>query len=141
LKSISIADTGLIIALLNPHDLHHDWAKVEAKQCPAGFITCEAVISETVYLLRKSKKAKDAVIAMIESGWINIVPVLPEMRVGVIRILETYHPFADYADACLVALHEQYGSTVYTTDRRDFTVYRTRSGELVSAVFPKEGSK
>jgi len=138
LKSIPIADTGLLIALLNPHDLHHEWAKFEVKQCATGFITCEAVISETVYLLRKSKKAKDAIIAMIESQWLNILPVLPEMRVGVIRILETYHPLADYADACLVALHEQYGSTVYTTDRRDFTVYRTRSGDLVTAVFPGE---
>jgi predicted nucleic acid-binding protein len=55
LKSISIADTGLLIALLNPHDLHHDWAKFEAKQCPAGFITCEAVISETVYRTRSGE--------------------------------------------------------------------------------------
>jgi len=141
LKSTYIADTGLLIALLNPHDLHHDWAKVEAKRCSTGFITCEAVISETIYLLRKSKKAKDAVIAMIESGWMNIVPVLPEMRVGVIRVLETYHPLADYADACLVALHEQYGATVYTTDRRDFTVYRTRSGDLVTAIFPEKVAK
>jgi len=24
---------------------------------------------------------------MIESGWLNVLPVLPELRVGVIRIL------------------------------------------------------
>jgi hypothetical protein len=45
------------------------------------------VISETIYLVRKSTKAKGAVIAMIESGWLNVLPVLPELRVGVIRIL------------------------------------------------------
>jgi predicted nucleic acid-binding protein len=93
------------------------------------------VISETIYLVRKSTKAKGAVIVMIESGWLNVLPVLTELRVGVIRILETYHPQADDADACVVALHEQYGSKVFTTDKPDFIVYRTRARKAVDAVF------
>jgi len=131
-----IADSGILVALLNSHDQHHHWAAQHARSNVAGFVTCEAVISETVYLIRKSAKAKGAIIAMIESGWLRIVPVLPDLRVGVIRILESYHPQADYADACIVALHEQFGGKVFTTDRRDFTVYRTRSGKPVVAVLP-----
>lgn len=137
MKLAPIADTGFLVGLLNPHDQHHDWAKKHALININGFVTCEAVISEAVYLVRKSTKAKEAIVAMIESGWLNILPVLPEMRVGVIRILETYHPQADYADACVVALHEQYGGKVYTTDQRDFIIYRTRARKAVDAIFPE----
>ena len=134
-----IADTGFLIGLLNPHDQHHCWAKDHAQANPLGFITCEAVIGEAVYLVRKSPRAKGAIIAMIESGWLKILPVLPEMRVAVVRVLESYHPhadYADYADACIVALYEQYGGEVFTADKRDFVVYRTRAGQMVTAVFP-----
>jgi predicted nucleic acid-binding protein len=80
--------------------------------------------------------AKSAVIAMIESGWLQIENVLPEMRVAVSRVIDAYHPHADYADACLVALHEQTGGLVWTTDHRDFSIYRTRRGDPVAAQFP-----
>jgi predicted nucleic acid-binding protein len=87
-------------------------------------------------MVRKSSKAKAAIIAMIESNWLSVVPVLPEMRVGVIRILEKYHPQADYADACVVALHEEWGGRVYSTDQRDFLVYRIRAELIVDVVLP-----
>ncbi len=131
-----IADTGLIVGLLNPHDQHHEWATDQVRQRPKGFVTCEAVISEAIYLVRKSARAKHAVIAMIESGWLRVHPVLPEMRVAVSRILESYHPNADYADACCVALHEQTGGHVWTTDKRDFSIYRTRAGLPVPSIIP-----
>lgn len=137
MKKQPIADTGLIVGLLNPHDQFHSWAKEVAANVVGGFLTCEAVISEAIFMVRKSSKAKAAIIAMIESDWLRVVPVLPEMRVGVIRILEQYHPQADYADACVVALHEEWGGRVYTTDRRDFLIYRTRAEKMVDAVLPE----
>lgn len=137
MKHQPIADTGLIVGLLNPHDQFHSWAKEVAAEVTGGFLTCEAVISEAVFMVRKSSKAKAAIIAMIESDWLRVVPVLPEMRVGVIRILERYHPQADYADACIVALHEEWGGRVFSTDQRDFLVYRTRAERMVEVVLPQ----
>lgn len=136
MKQQPIADTGLIVGLLNPHDQFHSWAKEVAADVSGGFLTCEAVVSEAVFMVRRSSKAKAAIIAMIESDWLRVVPVLPEMRVGVIRILEKYHPQADYADACVVALHEEWGGRVYSTDQRDFLVYRTRADLMVDVVLP-----
>ena len=136
MKQQPIADTGLIVGLLNPHDQFHPWAKEVAADVSGGFLTCEAVVSEAIFMVRRSSKAKAAIIAMIESDWLRVVPVLPEMRVGVIRILEKYHPQADYADACVVALHEEWGGRVYSTDQRDFLVYRTRADLMVDVVLP-----
>ena len=56
--------------------------------------------------------------------------------VGLLNPLK-YHPQADYADACVVALHEALGGRVYSTDRRDFLVYCTRAGLMVDAVLPE----
>lgn len=136
MKQQPIADTGLIVGLLNPHDQFHNWAREVAADTHGGFLTCEAVVSEAIFMVRKSSKAKAAIIAMIESDWLRVVPVLPKMRVGVIRILEKYHPQADYADACVVALHEEWGGRVFTTDRRDFLVYRTRAELMVDVALP-----
>lgn len=137
MKRQPIADTGLIVGLLNPNDQHHAWSRESAFNIVGGFLTCEAVISEAIFLVRRSSKAKSAILAMIESDWLKVVPILPDMRIGVTRILEKYHPQADYADACVVAIHEEWGGPVYTTDKRDFLVYRTRAEKMVDIVLPK----
>lgn len=141
LKQQPILDTGFLVALLSSKDVHHGWAKQHVSQFHKGCVTCEAVITETLYLLRASLKAKTAIIAMIESGWLQILPILPEMRVAVTRILETYHPRSDYADACMVALYETLGSTVWTTDKKDFLTYKTRSGKHVFCDFAQDFSE
>lgn len=104
---------------------------------PVGFETCEAVVSELFYHVRASERAKHAILAMIEADWLRIQPVLPRYRVAVAHCIEKYHPRSDYADACLVALHEQTGASVWTVDRQDFAIYRARIGKPVAAQFPE----
>ena len=44
----------------------------------------------------------------------------------------------DLADACIVRMSEIFeNSTVYTVDKKDFSVYRKRSREPVRCVFPE----
>jgi len=135
-KTRPLIDTGVLVGLLDARDEHHAWARDAVGAHRDGFSTCEAVISELIFRIRSSARAKSAVLAMIESGWLQVVSVLPQHRVAVARVLEAYHPEADYADACLVALHEQGGVPVWTTDRRHFVVYRTRAGKAVKVVLP-----
>ncbi|MCX6937249.1 MAG: hypothetical protein NTU80_05030 [Verrucomicrobia bacterium] len=131
-----LIDTGVLLALLDARDEHHPWAKQMAATHPQGFDTCEAVITELIYHIRASERAKHAVLAMIESQWLRIHPVLPKNRVAVSHCLEKYHPRADYAYACLVSMYEQFGSSVITTDKVDSTLYRTRLGNLIQTEFP-----
>lgn len=131
-----LIDTGVLVALLDAKDEYHDWAKVAIRRQAEGFETCEAVVTEVLYHVRTSERAKRAVIAMIESGWLHVVPVLPRNLVAIAHCLEKFHPRADYADACLLALHENSGAVVWTCDRTDFTLYRTRAGEAVALKMP-----
>lgn len=136
MKSKRLADTGLLVALLDGKDDHHLWAVGQAKICETGFITCKAVLSEAFFRLRRSQRGFVGLLAMLESGWLKIVPVMTDLQRNFARVLEDYHPRADFADACLVALHELTGARVWTTDRRDFTVYRTRAGAPVPVCLP-----
>lgn len=105
MKIRPLIDTGVLVGLLDARDEHHEWAKNAVAAHRNGFATCEAVVSELIFRIQASSRAKSAVLAMIESGWLQVLPVLPLHRGAVARVLEAYHPTADYADACLVALH------------------------------------
>ena len=50
-----IADTGLIVALLNRDDRHHAWALEIAQSVSAPLLTCEAVLSEAGFQVRINK--------------------------------------------------------------------------------------
>lgn len=131
-----LIDTGVLLALLDARDEHHAWAKNAVALHLDGFDTCEAVITEVLYHVRSSERAKHAVLAMIEARWLRIVAALPQNRAAIAHHLEKYHPRADYADACLLALHEQSEAVVWTTDKKDFAIYRTRAGKPASALCP-----
>lgn len=131
-----LLDTGVLLAILDARDEHHDWAKAAIRQEAGGFITCEAVLTEVLYHVRSSERAKRGVMAMVESGWLKVVPVLPKNLLRVAHFLEKYHPRADYADACLLALHEESGVVIWTCDRIDFALYRTKAGARLVVKMP-----
>ena len=47
----AIADTGLFVALLYERDQHHAWAVSQIQQICSPLLTCEAVMTETAYLI------------------------------------------------------------------------------------------
>ena len=48
-----IVDTGPIVALLNGRDEHHPWARATFDGLQPPLLTCEPVIAEACYLVRK----------------------------------------------------------------------------------------
>ena len=51
---VVLADTGPIVAYLNGRDRYHAWAVAVFKQLRPPLLTCEAVLSEAVFLLRSA---------------------------------------------------------------------------------------
>jgi len=49
-----IADTGLIVALLNRDDSHHKWALEIARMVSEPLLTCESVLSEAGFQVDRS---------------------------------------------------------------------------------------
>jgi len=50
----AIVDTGYLVALLNADDEHHEWAASLLSRLRGPWLTAEACISESVFLLEQA---------------------------------------------------------------------------------------
>ena len=49
-----LLDTGPWVALLSRNHTHHSWAVEQFRLLPPPFLSCEAVVAETCFLLKRS---------------------------------------------------------------------------------------
>lgn len=99
--------------------------------------TCEAVISEAVFLLHSEGASADPILRLLERRIIRLDFVLDDHRADVFRLLRKYAdgPMST-ADACLVRMAELAdASQVFTTDR-DFLVYRRKGRQVIPLLAP-----
>ena len=128
-----IADSGLLVGFLDSSDQFHEWASQCYSELRTALTTCEAVIAEAEYLVPGSGPL---LMEMVRRGTLRIVPLLPA-DADAIGVLMKRYPKMQFADACIVRLSEtMVGSVVYTTDKRDFSVYRRRRNEIIKMVTP-----
>lgn len=127
-----IADTGFLVAFWNARDAHHHWARELPLHAP--LMTCEPVLTEAAYLLG----TPEPLLQMIMAGDITSDFDLDENAPALIHWLARYDDIdPGLADACIVRIAELTPRCeVLTTDRRDFSIYRTLSGKAIKCVFP-----
>ena len=63
-----LLDTGCIVALLDRSERSHEACVEALSELNSPLVTCEAVIAESCYLLRRMKGAPEAVIENVERG-------------------------------------------------------------------------
>jgi predicted nucleic acid-binding protein len=128
-----IADTGLLVGFLDTADQYHAWAKEALGRTHTALITCEAVIAETEYLAPGSGPL---LMEMVRRGTLQVVPMLPAESEPLAALMKRY-PKMPFADACVVHLSATIADAiVYTTDKRDFAVYRRRRNEVIKTATP-----
>jgi predicted nucleic acid-binding protein len=132
-----LVDTGPLIALLCGDDRHHKWAVEQSRQVPATVFTCEAVMAEALFLLRRAGHDGENLFDLIEAGFLRIEFALhPEYR-AVRDLLHRYRerPMG-LADACLVRMAELSADSCVWTADRDFENYRKHGRRSISLVAP-----
>ena len=72
MKPTVIIDTGFLVALLNRSEQYHSWVKNQLNNISSPIITCEPVITETCFLLRKIHGAETTIINLINSQKLKI---------------------------------------------------------------------
>lgn len=122
-----LIDTGPLVAILSPDERAHELCSSTLKNLPNPPITCWPVITEATWLLRRFPQAIKRLLSSINVGIIEIPQV---DRIEVDQIALIMDQFASlrpqFADAVLVYLaHRENIDTIFTLDRRDFSVYRT----------------
>lgn len=123
-----LLDTGVIVALLDRSERHHAQCADVIPDVRGALVTCEPVVAEACYLLRRLPGAPEAVLENVETGVFQVPARLVEQAGAVKKLLAKYRDVPiDLADACLVDLADRLGTGRILTLDRDFEVYRWRS--------------
>ena len=123
-----LVDAGPLVALIHADDRHHASCKAALKTIGEPLGTVWPAFTEAMYLLGFSLKAQDALWRLLEAAALRILPLdasdAPRMR----DLMRKYKDLPmDLADAALVRVAEREKlARIFTTDRRDFQVYRPK---------------
>jgi predicted nucleic acid-binding protein len=129
-------DTGALVSLLDrSQDRHQEFVRF-FEEWDGIAVSTEAVLTEGTHLLGRVPGGAAACLDFFLRGGATLFPTggatLKRCRDLIMKYADL--PM-DYADATLVALGEELGTNlVFTTDRRDFTVYRTKDGRPFEVV-------
>ena len=119
-----LLDTGVIVALLDRSESFHRTCAQTVREVEAPLVTCEAVITESCYLLRNLSGASGAVIENIAAGIFQVPFQLSRDTAGVRQVMQKYKDRKiDLADACLIHLADEFGTADILTLDRDFAIY------------------
>lgn len=100
-------------------------------------MTCEAVLSESFFLLNRAREGKERLCALLERGLVGVHYSFPAHGAETLRLLRRYRDTPmSFADACLVRMSEsQEDSAVFTTDS-DFRTYRRNGRQSIPLIAP-----
>ncbi len=122
-----LLDTGCIVALLDRSERHHERCAEVVAELRGPLVTCEAVIAEACWLLRRVPGAPEAILQNVESGVFELPFRLTGSAPRVRALLRKYARVPmDLADACLVHLADELGTGQILTLDDDFRIYRWR---------------
>lgn len=132
-----LIDTGPLVALLCADDDQHPWSVEQAKAAPTTVLTCDAVISEAAFLLKREGHDTDDLFALIDAGFLRSEFRLQEEQNPVRDLMRRYRgqPMS-FADACLVRMAELHEDACIWTLDRDFRVYRRHRRQSLALVAP-----
>jgi predicted nucleic acid-binding protein len=134
MASRAVADTGPLVAIVRSREKAHKKCAAVLKTFRPPLLTCWPVLTEVAWLLRKVPGGMRAIGGLIDSGLVELAELDETALAWVIAFLDRYAPAgAQMADAALMYLAEREGiDTVFTLDRRDFSIYRTTDGRALT---------
>ncbi len=131
-----LIDTGPIVAILSESDLHHEECIEQLRRSRGPLLTCWPVITEAAWLLGAYPSAVARLLSSFGGRPFDLVPLNEADLGGISAILAKYANLGiQLADAALVHLANREGiETIFTLDRRDFSVLRLARGRKFQLV-------
>jgi predicted nucleic acid-binding protein len=134
-----LLDSSVIVALLDKRERFHERCVRVFEELEQPLATCEAVISESCFLLRKIPNAADRILANVEEGIFQIPFQLTRSAASVHAILNKYRDLpSDFADVCLVQMADELDTGDILTLDSDFAHYRWRRTRPFRMLIPLE---
>lgn len=132
-----LVDTGPLVAYFDRGSEHHAWVRDRFKELTGPLFTCQPVLTETLFLLKRGGLDPDLVLALIERRELVCNFDLPGEIPSLRRMLRKYRDLpATLADVSLVRMSEkQQECTILTLDR-DFLIYRRNGRQVIPLLSP-----
>ena len=136
-KGPGLLDTGPLVSFLASGLKHHSWTCEQWKLFRPPLLTCEAVLTEAAFLLKREGREADPLFELMERGVIRVALDVQEEQGDLRALMRRYRnrPMS-LADACLVRLSELEGAgEVFTLDA-DFRIYRRHGNKVIPVWMP-----
>lgn len=132
-----IVDSGVLVALLDARDQHHAWARASLEDLGGSLSTCDAVVSETCFLIGLRPRVLRRLDGWFNHGEIRVEYESQNMVGHAFALMDAYSNVPmSYADACLVCMVEaRPRARVFTLDS-DFRIYRQRNRRVIPLIAP-----
>lgn len=133
-----IVDSGPLVALLSPRDRAHTWCLSQMETFEESLITCDAVLSEAFFLLKRhADRGSEELMEMIRRGLVQSVFNFSEMEARILSIMKKYAKLpTSFADTCLVAMNEHFEESKIWTLDSDFRIYRKNDRRIIPLIIP-----
>lgn len=139
MKRQVILDTGPLVAFINGRDRYHEWSTLQWSQIDPPFLTCEAVLSESCYLLKGIEGGQAIVLELLRRGVLNLSFRIDDSIKQIAWLLQKYSDVPmSLADACLVRMSEQYAESHVLTLNDHFRIYRKNKTQVIPIFSPSD---
>ena len=134
-----LLDTGPLVTFLAAGLKHHGWVCEQWQRLRPPLFTCESVLTEAAFLLKREGREADPLLALVERGVVRMGLEIEDQLADLRTLLRRYRdrPMS-VADACLVRLAELHpGSVIFTLDA-DFRIYRRHGNKVLRVLMPED---
>lgn len=132
-----LLDSGPLVAALRERDAHHAWAVGHLDATATPFVTCEAVLSESFFLLDSAPRGKERLCSLLERGLVTVDFTASPHLGDLLRLMRRYSDTPmSFADACLVRMSELRTDSVVLTIDSDFLTYRRSGRQTIPVLMP-----
>ena len=113
------------------------WVVEQWKRLRPPLLTCEPVLTEAAFLLKREGRDADPIFALLERGVIRIGLGVQEEQADLRALMRRYRnrPMS-LADACLVRLSEIHSAAEVLTLDSDFRIYRRHGNKVIPVRMP-----
>jgi len=132
----ALVDTGPLVAMLNRSDSQHTACVEALNLIRTPLVTTWPVLTEAAYLLRQRPDLVQRLIRSTAEGFLRVAVLSETDAITMAEIMERYvDQHFQLADVSLMHLADRDGiETVFTLDRRDFSVFRTQQGSQLHVI-------
>ena len=120
-----LVDASFLVSIYDRREPHHLPCMAALARVRRPLVTCEAVVTEAIYHLRRIHGGPQAILASIHAGQLEIRFRLASQANEVLANFTKYADTpCDFADACLIQMANELGTGDILTLDSDFRHYR-----------------